>query len=39
MKLELPHIFSKYPPIYNFMEIHPVRAELFHEGRQTDGET
>jgi len=38
MKLEYSRqIFEKNLQISNFMEIHPVEAELFHADRQTDG--
>jgi len=39
VKLELSQqIFFKNPQISNFMEIHPVGAELFHADRQKDGQ-
>ena len=39
MKLEFPPLFSKNIQILNFMKVHPVGAELFHEARQTDRHT
>jgi hypothetical protein len=37
--LNFLHRFSKIPRIPNFMKIRPVRTELFHGHRQTDGRT
>jgi hypothetical protein len=34
--LNFPHRLSENTEIWNFMKIHPVRAELFHADRRAD---
>ena len=37
LNFTFPNRFSKIPQILNSMEIHPVRADLLHADKETEG--